>query len=860
MDLTGTEPSTQSAVTWWQDVRPILLPSCSGCHSDGQVAERLPLDSFGGARPLSSLVASRVAARTMPPFHSSKSPDCTPRFGFLDDPSLSEETIATLVAWADANAPEGDEAAAVAAEPPADRTLTDWTVELVRPDSYTPSPGDSHICFPLLMPGETSTWIEASEVIPQDPAVVHHAQVRLDTTGAALDLANDEGWYSCYGAIDGTDLGGFLPGAAPMELPADTAIEAPPGSVVVVQVHYFNADGGAHPDSTRVRLRTIDQAPLHEPEFLRVGNDSGPTIFGGLSPGDTGDLKFRIPAGENNHIELFEYRVPDDRTRAVYVVANHMHSVGVSARLWIDHADPAPGEPATECLLDTDDWDPAWQQTFQYDVDSVAAPLVRGGDTLWVECTFDNSLTNEGVVELLANEGLTAPFDVVFGPSILDEMCVSLVGMIDVTHDTRWPGEEAAPADTGETDTYAHTGATDSTGDTTVTGDTDTDTDPGVDTDEPVDTGPIVVDDPCLGSRILISEVVDHAVLGALKYVELLNVGAVSAPLGGVRLLKWTNGSPVAEEVVLPDVLLDPGVPWVVTSLDGVAEYSFLTGAPPDASSSVVTGNGDDAYALVDDFGTLDMYGEAGIDGSGLAWDYTDSVAARRASVDCGQTLWLSDEWAIDPGAVTASPGVVNPVTDGLETISDIQHEFIPIGSEVQLSKVMVIGVTDDGAFIQERGAGPYVGVFLWLGADFELTWGILEPGDLLEVSGVVSEWEGQTEVDVPNSAFGEVTVTGWEEIAVPQIVTLEELDVDPAPWEGVYIVVEGVEVSLAPDIDGVWTVANAGGTVGVDDAVWHYNGDRSVGTGFESIAGPLSSNSGEWALCPTGPTDVVPD
>ena len=49
---------------------------------------------------------------------------------------------------------------------------------------------------------------------------------------------------------------------------------------------------------------------------------------------------------------------------------------------------------------------------------------VRGGDKIRVRCTYDNSLDNPGVKDMLTEVGLDAPVDV-----FLDEMCLTGLGV-----------------------------------------------------------------------------------------------------------------------------------------------------------------------------------------------------------------------------------------------------------------------------------------------------------------------------------------------------------------------------------------------------------------------------------------------
>ena len=63
----------------------------------------MPLVTYDQVRLYAPVIANKVAARIMPPWFAD------PRFGhFSNDPSLTPQEIATLVAWANANTPEGN--------------------------------------------------------------------------------------------------------------------------------------------------------------------------------------------------------------------------------------------------------------------------------------------------------------------------------------------------------------------------------------------------------------------------------------------------------------------------------------------------------------------------------------------------------------------------------------------------------------------------------------------------------------------------------------------------------------------------------------------------------------------------------
>ena len=434
VELTTTQ-TDYTGPTWHQDIAPIIAQRCGSCHVEGGLAEFLRIDEYETAKVSSSVIADQVATKTMPPFGAESTEECTPRFGFMHDPTLPEEEVATLMDWIEAGSPEGDAATAAEIPAPPSYALDSWDLELTAQQSYTPPQGDIQMCFVLYPELTERKWMVGLEVVPQDRGVAHHIQVRLDDKLTEGVKAGPEGWYECGGLIDGVDLGGYLPGTAPVQLPEGVAIPINPGQPIIMQVHYHVADGELHPDQSTLRLQFGDE-PEVAPIQIRIGNDRHPTPVGGNIPGEddpeTGSTFF-IPAGKSMHEELFRLDVSENiRDYKVVFTANHMHYVGIEAMLWVDHANPLPGEPESECILQTPRWDIDWQQFYYYDFATGASPRVSGGDTLWLRCRFDNSEANEAWMEQLDLAGVTEFPDVMIGATSLDEMCAAVISLAEV--------------------------------------------------------------------------------------------------------------------------------------------------------------------------------------------------------------------------------------------------------------------------------------------------------------------------------------------------------------------------------------------------------------------------------------------
>src|SRR5207244_7383376 len=104
----SAQSAATAAPTWNKDVAPIVFANCITCHRPGEVAP-MSLLSYQEARPWAKGMKAKVVAHQMPPWFAD------PRYGtFLNKRGLTQDQIDTIVAWADAGAPQGTGSAPVA--------------------------------------------------------------------------------------------------------------------------------------------------------------------------------------------------------------------------------------------------------------------------------------------------------------------------------------------------------------------------------------------------------------------------------------------------------------------------------------------------------------------------------------------------------------------------------------------------------------------------------------------------------------------------------------------------------------------------------------------------------------------------
>ncbi|MGE3512373.1 MAG: hypothetical protein AB7N65_26205 [Vicinamibacterales bacterium] len=166
--------SAQSVPTFSKDVAPIFYQHCTTCHRPGEIGP-MSLVTYKDARPYVRAIADRVSRGNMPPWHAD------PAHGeFLNDRRLSSDEKSTILAWVKGGAPEGR--AADLPSPPSypggwQIGQPDAVFEL--PDDY-PVPASGTIDYKYFeVPTHLTEdrWIQAFQVRPGDPSVVHHVIV-----------------------------------------------------------------------------------------------------------------------------------------------------------------------------------------------------------------------------------------------------------------------------------------------------------------------------------------------------------------------------------------------------------------------------------------------------------------------------------------------------------------------------------------------------------------------------------------------------------------------------------------------------------------------------------------------------------
>jgi hypothetical protein len=404
-------------VTYYQHVKPILDAKCVQCHYEGGVAP-FSLANYDKASVYAGVSKLAIEAGVMPPWHAND--DCA---DYLGNRNLTGLHAATLLQWIDTGKAEGDPAN------PGPPIVTDATtlsrVDLtmsmaegydpqVDPDYY-----DDYRCFVLPWPEQATTYVSGFRAVPGNDAIVHHLIAFLASPDQVaqyeqLDEAEPGPGYRCFGGTGGPAqqwVGAWAPGGQGSDLPPGLGIEVQPGSAIILQVHYNTLyaaiNGVVEPDQSSIEFKLDSQV------------DRRAFIMPWANPLWLSGDSMKIPANDPDASHSFAFDATyfpgmNATSFDIYSSSLHMHLLGSSGKLSIEHSDGS-----SECLLQIDNWDFSWQDNYMFR----NSKLFERGDQLRLECHWDNSAANQAVV----NGVPRTPQDVYWGESSTDEMCLGVL-------------------------------------------------------------------------------------------------------------------------------------------------------------------------------------------------------------------------------------------------------------------------------------------------------------------------------------------------------------------------------------------------------------------------------------------------
>ncbi len=361
--------------TYTRDIAPLLAERCGMCHVPEGSAP-FSLLTYADAKRYAAEIAAVTRTRYMPPWKADLE-----NGPFAGQRPLTGDDIDRIQQWVAGGAAEGERADERATFPkksaaPAQQSSgwrlgsPDLIVTLPQAYSLQAEGTDVFRIFVIPLPVTKTRFVRGLEFRTGNPRV-HHANIRLDKTGAsrALDAADPGPGYSGLIARsanypEGHFLG-WTPGqVAPLQ-PKDLSWRLDPHTDLVIETH-MQPSGRPETVQPSIGLYFSDTPPTRTPAMLRLSRQN-----------------IDIPAGDAQYIVSDSYVLPVDV--AVQAVQPHAH---YRARDILGEATLPDG--TTRRLIHIADWDFRWQHVFRFE-----HPLhLPKGTTLSMRWSYDNSPNN----------------------------------------------------------------------------------------------------------------------------------------------------------------------------------------------------------------------------------------------------------------------------------------------------------------------------------------------------------------------------------------------------------------------------------------------------------------------------------
>jgi mono/diheme cytochrome c family protein len=368
-DTSGQRPDTRE-VTYARDVAPIFYANCAYCHRPGEVAP-FSLMTYRDARPWARSIKQAVVEKQMPPWRADR------HFGeFSNARVLSDREIATIAAWVDGGAKEGNPADTPAPPQFADGWqigTPDLVLTMAEPVKIPASGTIPYATYPTNHVFAEDTWVQAIEVRPGNRRVVHHAV-------ASASIPGENGGP---GGAQNVHL--YSPGLEAMVWRDGYGKFFPKGTTFSFSMHY-NAIGTETTDLSKMGFKFATK-PVHtQVNTTIVLNNS-----------------LIVPPMVQKHEVIGAFQFPTEAR--IHGLRPHMH---LRARLGTASLIQPDGQ--RRVLLHIPDWDDGWQN---YYVLSRPARVAKGA-VLEYLASYDNSPANP------LNPDPTSP--VPWGQQVWDEM------------------------------------------------------------------------------------------------------------------------------------------------------------------------------------------------------------------------------------------------------------------------------------------------------------------------------------------------------------------------------------------------------------------------------------------------------
>ncbi len=342
-------PRVDAAVNFTEHIAPIMAAHCTICHR-ANTAAPFPLTQYDDVAGNGAMIAEVIAERRMPPWYAS--PADRQRFANYRGLTASERD--TVLQWVAAGMPQG--AVVELPEPPAAET---WQIgepdQIIRTIETHTLPAEGYVPYKYSVLPHVflrDTWIRGIQILPDNPTVLHHANLIAIPLGGKLS--------------DAYFITGKVPGSQPLVTSDGVAVLIPRGTALALQIHYTTT---GKEERCRIGVGLKYASGRIDKQFRHVLVNSN---------------TFAIPPGDGNH-RVSAARTLDQATTGLGLFT-HMHLRGKDMT-YLAHLP----DGTSQRLLTVPNYNFDWQMGYRWPPSAVQLPA---GTRIEVIAHFDNSAFN----------------------------------------------------------------------------------------------------------------------------------------------------------------------------------------------------------------------------------------------------------------------------------------------------------------------------------------------------------------------------------------------------------------------------------------------------------------------------------
>ncbi|WP_169792318.1 redoxin domain-containing protein [Pseudohongiella spirulinae] len=356
LQLAELRAARARSVSYEQDVAPILIERCLGCHSERGAAPWV-MSGHQMVQGWSQMIRETLLTRRMPPGQI----DYEHADRFDDVHHITDDEMSTLLAWIEKGArrnPEQPDPLVLAPSESSEWELGEPDMIVEFPAHEIPATGVLDYMFvPIELGLMEDKWVQAYEFDVDDKLSLHHIIVYTQDARQQRQNASRGG--------SRTNFGGYAPGREHVVLDDSTGILLKRDMRFMIQFHYTTV-GRELTDRSRIGLYFRDSAPDYP--LVRTAVMNG---------------EFQIPPGVREFPVQAETVINEDSY--LFSFAPHMHYRGKHIKFTLRYPDGSEDE-----LLSIPNFQHNWQMVYRLR-DPVFLPA---GSRIVAEGAFDNSRFN----------------------------------------------------------------------------------------------------------------------------------------------------------------------------------------------------------------------------------------------------------------------------------------------------------------------------------------------------------------------------------------------------------------------------------------------------------------------------------